>query len=111
MNFLAQLQATLDSVPVSKKFELLGDFNAKVTEWYPVHPTDAAGRCLKELSSTQALTQVVGGPPFGIESKSPSLLYVVFLNKPTFFKKCGLFPPIADHCLTCPSPIIWSPFS
>ena len=61
---------------------IVGDFNAKTSDWFPSQPTDSAGRHLQLLAASRQLTQVVNGPTFGICSSSPSLLDLVFLNKP-----------------------------
>ncbi len=91
-----------DIVQGSKQTALCiaGDFNAKVSEWLSTQSTDAAGRQLKLLASSHALTQVVSGPTYGVESSSPSLLDLVFLNKSRLFKNGVVLPPVSDHCPT-----------
>ena len=79
---------------------IVGDFNAKTSDWFPSQPTDSAGRHLQLLAASHQLTQVVNGPTFGICSSSPSLLDLVFLNKPRLLKRCVILPPVSDHCPT-----------
>ena len=100
--FFNQLDEVIDTVQGNKQTALciVGDFNAKVADWFSSHPTDTAGRQLKVLASSHALTQVVSDATYGVESLSPSRLDLVFINKAKLFKNCTVLPPVADHCPT-----------
>ena len=78
----------------------VGDFNAKVSDWLPEQTTDKVGLLLKQLARSQELTQVVREATFGVNTASPSLLDLIFINKPQLLKSCSTLPQIADHCPT-----------
>ena len=75
-------------------------FNAKVHNWHSGHPTDYAGKQTQFLASSHNLTQVIAKPTFGLNSNSPSLPDLIFLNKPHLVQSCVVLPPFADHCPT-----------
>ena len=101
-NFITQLDMLIDHVQGSKQAPLcvVGDFNAKVSDWLPGQITDKVGLMLKQLASSQELAQVVSEATFGVNTKSPSLLDLIFVNKPRLVKSCSVLPQIADHCPT-----------
>lgn len=102
--FCADLDQFLDMVEKTKPTAicLVGDFNAKVSDWYQQQTTDAAGKLLLQLAFTHDLTQVVSEPTHSIDSikSAPSLLDLMFLNKPHLALDCNVLPPLSDHCPT-----------
>ena len=68
--------------------------------WLPEQTTDKVGLLLKQLARSQELTQVVREATFGVNTASPSLLDLIFINKPHLLKSCSTLPQIADHCPT-----------
>ena len=101
-NFVTQLNMLIDHLQGCKQTPLcaVGDFNAKVSDWLPEQTTDKVGLLLKQLALSQELTQVVREATFGVNTASPSLLDLIFINKPQLLKSCSTLPQIADHCPT-----------
>lgn len=102
--FCADLDVFLDSVEKLKPTAicLAGDFNAKVNEWYQRQSTDAAGKLLQQLALGHDLTQVVSEPTHSLDSENatPSLLDLMFIDKPHLALDCSVLPPLSDHCPT-----------
>ena len=87
--FFQQLDEVVDVVRGPNQIALciVGDFNAKTSDWFPSQPTDSAGRHLQLLAASHQLAQVVNGPTFGICSSSLSLLDLVFFEQASTAKK------------------------
>ena len=66
---------------------IVGDFNAKTSDWFPSQPTNSAGRYLQLLAASHQLTQVANCPTSGICSSSPSLFDLVFYEQASPAKK------------------------
>ena len=61
---------------------LLGDFNAKQSAWFCDQITDCPGRALKEFADNFDLKQIIGEPTYNVTTDHPSLLDLVFTNRP-----------------------------
>lgn len=101
-SYFMQLDAITDFIQKNNHTALciVGDFNAKVSKWLSSQATDSAGKLAQFLAASHNLTQVVTEPTYGLTSTSPSLLDLIFINKPHLVRSCTVLPPIADHCPT-----------
>lgn len=101
-DFSAQLSQVTD-ISLSLKPTALciaGDFNAKTAEWYHKQKTDSPGKHLYNFSISHNLTQVISQPTYGLHTDSPSLLDLMFIDKPHLVKHASVLSPITDHCPT-----------
>ena len=77
---------------------MLGDFNAKHILWYDSQRTDVAGEQVKHFTDSHGFHQVVNGPTYHCTSSSPSLLDLIFTNRPTSVISSSVLPSLSDHC-------------
>lgn len=104
--FLVDLESSLSAVSSSSLLILLGDFNAKHSDWLPGSITDFAGSSLLNLLESFGLEQLVsevtrppGGQGLPSASNSGSLLDLVITNDSSFFSDPVVDPPFgsSDH--------------
>lgn len=103
--FCSELDNIVDLINNSYKPSttcIVGDFNAKVQDWFSSQQTDAPGRQLLNFALSQDLTQVISEPTYAVDSTSasPSLLDLMFTNKPEQVLSSSVLPPLSDHCPT-----------
>lgn len=100
--YCSELDNILDFVRTnsSSPLYLVGDFNAKSSQWLETQQTDGAGQNLHNLSCSHDLTQVISKPTYGLDSSTPSLLDLMFTNKPDLVLSSSVLPPLTDHCPT-----------
>ena len=82
-----------------KHIILVGDFNAKHTEWLPTDTTDQAGKRIKDISDSFNLTQLCSSPThLDKTGQHCSLLDLSFTNLPDYGRS-GTLPPLSssDH--------------
>lgn len=83
---------------VSSNLCLVGDFNAKHSAWFNGQHTDSHGTALKQFSDGLNLQQLIHESTYNITSDNPSLLDLIFTNRPEFVRSSFVLPPPADHC-------------
>ena len=77
---------------------VVGDFNAKHSDWYHCQATDADGAALKHLTDGLALHQAITHPTYNIAAANPVLLDLVFVSKPSSVVSTTVLPPVSDQC-------------
>ena len=77
---------------------IVGDFNAKHTDWYTGQQTNQAGLSLKNFADGHQLYQVITSPTYNVTEEKQSLLDLVFTNQPTSIISWDVLSPVADHC-------------
>ena len=77
---------------------LLGDFNAKHSAWFCGQITDGPGIALKQFADTSDLKQILGELTYNVTTDHPSLLDLVFTNRPQCVRSTCVLSPIAGHC-------------
>lgn len=95
--FLDNLEEFLTRLPVANLL-LVGDFNAKHSFWLSSQDTNSEGRALKVFADSHNLHQLVTDPTYNVSSNNPSLLDLVFTNRPCSVLSTSTLPPMADHC-------------
>ena len=100
--FFTQLDEVVSHVQGQSNTPLcvLGDFNAKHSDWLPSQSTTAAGKHAMDFCITNNLVQTVTEPTYGLHTSHPSTLDLILLNKPHLLDHCYVLPPVADHCPT-----------
>ena len=76
---------------------LVGDFNAKHAAWFQHQPTDTEGDHLKTFTDGLNLHQLINSPTYNTTSDHPSLLDLIFTNRPAAVLSTATLPPVADH--------------
>ena len=98
--FFEKLEATLNKV-INQDILLLGDFNAKNSEWFNEDCTNPNGIALKDLTDHFDLTQLCRrATHLNHDGEPESLLDLVFTNVPELFSESArVLPPIgsSDH--------------
>ena len=99
-HFFEKLEANLNKV-IDHDLLLLGDFNAKNSEWFNADCTNPNGIALKDLTDHFDLTQLCRqATHLNHDGEPESLLDLVFTNVPELFSNSArVLPPISssDH--------------
>ena len=106
--FASELDQTLTKLTAkpNSTIILLGDFNAKCSDWLQGSPTNAAGTLLSDLLAKHDLYQVVfeitrptGGQGLPSTDGSGTLLDLIITNKPGLLSTPTIQPPLgsSDH--------------
>ena len=77
---------------------IVGDFNAKNTDWYIGQQTNQAGLSLKNFADGHQLYPVITSPTYNVTEEEQSLLDLFFTNQPTLIISWDVLSPVADHC-------------
>jgi len=79
---------------------LLGDFNARHTDWNDSDPTTQAGRLLSGSFDSEGLVQMVRNRPtrYSPCGVSSSLIDLVVTKQPFKVKDLTVLPTVSDHC-------------
>lgn len=96
--FTDSLENVLSSIR-SVDLCVVGDFNAKHSDWYSSQPTDKNGAALKCLTDGFNLHQVISLPTYNTAGANPVLLDLVFVSKPSSVVSSAVLPPLSDHCV------------
>ena len=99
MAFFGKLEAVLDDV-AEREILLLGDFNAKLHEWFSGDATTSNGNALKDLMDRFDMCQLCSKPTHLNNAGEPiSLLDLAFTNVPSLFNSAKVSQPISssDH--------------
>ncbi len=96
-DFLDSLDVVVNSVSQSHLC-LVGDFNAKHSDWFTDQVTDTDGLSLKQFASGHNLHQMITMPTYNATSSKPVLLDLIFTTSPTSVLSSSVLPPVADHC-------------
>ena len=91
-SFSKNLELTLDRVMV-----LLGDFNAKCTNWYKHDKTKFEGIPIENISSQCGLYQIINAPTHILENSS-SCIDFIFTSQPDLITKSGVHPSLLPNC-------------
>ena len=75
----------------------VGDFNAKLLNWWSSQSSDAHGVALSSLMCDHGLTQVVEGPT-RLANLSTFQLDLMFIDNSALVNDCIVLPPVAGHC-------------
>jgi len=98
-NFLDSLDIVMNSAQ-QRNVIMVGDFNAKNSEWYAPQKTDSEGSALKAFADCHNLVQLVSSPTYNVCSANPVLLDLVFISEQLAgsLMQTVVLPPVADHC-------------
>ena len=97
--FLEELDDVIcKQIGTGTKTCIVGDFNAKNTDWYTGQQTNQAGLSLKNFADGHQQYQVITSPTYNVTEEKQSLLDLVFTNQPTSIISWDVLSPVADHC-------------
>ena len=77
---------------------ILGDFNAKCTNWWHRGVNNTAGLELFNSSSIQGYSQVIGEPTNFQPNCSPSCIDLIFTNQESRLIESGVLPSLTNTC-------------
>ena len=98
-NFLDSLDVVMNFAQ-QRNVIMVGDFNAKNSEWYAPQKTDSEGSALKAFTDCHNLVHLVSSPTYNVCSANPVLLDLVFISEQLAGSliQALVLPPVADHC-------------
>ena len=76
---------------------MIGDFNAKSSNWSSNDPTTADGAQLNYLTSLYGMKQVITEPTHTLENSS-SCTDLIFSNQPNLIMDSGVHPTLHSKC-------------
>ena len=77
---------------------ILGDFNAKCTNWWSNGTNNPCGLLLKNLMPTYNYSQVINEPTNFEPQKTPSCIDLIFSNQPNLILESGVHPSLSSFC-------------
>ena len=98
-SFSKNLELTLDRVMQNTPYMmvLLGDFNAKCTNWYKHDKTNFEGIAIENISSQSGLYHVINEPTHILENSS-SCIDLIFTSEPNLITESGVRPSLHPNC-------------
>ena len=89
----------LDALSTNNPFLtfMIGDFNAKSSNWYLSDITSFEGSQIEFLASQSALSQVVKEPNH-ILNNSKSCIDLISTSQPNMIMDCGIYPSLHSNC-------------
>ena len=76
---------------------LIGDFNAKCTNWWPEGEDNYCGTELHSLSNILGYSQLINEPTNFEPNKSPSCIDLIFSSQPNLIET-GVHPSLCNQC-------------
>ena len=77
---------------------IVGDFNAKHSDWFKDQVIDTSGEALKCFADSYQMHQIITEPTYNVTSERASQLDLVFTNNAASVRSHSVLAPIADHC-------------
>ena len=77
---------------------VLGDLNAKCTNWWSNGSNNSCGQDLYTLSSLLGYTQLINEPTNLEPNKSPSCIDLIFASQPNLVLESGVHPSLCNTC-------------
>ena len=99
-NFIFGFDKTCSSIALENHVSsiILGDFNAKCTNWWSNGVNDKHGLELFNSSSLQGYSQVISEPTNFQPNSSPSCIDLIFTNEPNLFIESGVHASLSNTC-------------
>ena len=99
-NFISAFEQIGSSIALEHPLSnfILGDFNAKCTNWWPY---GTSNHCRLEMYNSSTLlgyTQVINEPTNFQPNGSPSCIDLIFTNQPNLILECGIHPTLSNTC-------------
>ena len=97
--FSDNLELTLDFVSKKKPFLLvvLGDFNAKLSQWHDKDTSTPEGISVESITSRFGLHQIINDPTHILENSS-SCIDLIFTSQPNLSVESGTQPSLHPNC-------------
>ena len=76
---------------------MIGDFNAKSSNWYLNDVTSFEGSQIEFLASQFAMSQVINEPTYILDN-SKSCIDLIFTSQPNMIMDCGVHPSLHSNC-------------
>ena len=97
-SFSKNLELTLDRVMQNTPYTMvLGDFNAKCSNWYRHDKTNFEGMAIDNISSQCGLYQVINEPTHILENSS-SCIDLIFTSQPNLITESGVHLSLHSNC-------------
>lgn len=104
-SYFSKLESAISQARARKKFDgtfVVGDMNAKHSDWLPGSTTDAAGSAAFDMCCTLGLVQLVNQKTrLGNDHLPASLLDLILTDRQDLIHNVNVLPPLgsSDHCL------------
>ena len=97
--FKSNLEINLDVLSANNPFliVIIGDFNAKSTNWYLNDVTRFEGLKIEFLASQFAMSQVINEPTHILDN-SKSCIDLIFTSQPNMIMDSGVHPSLHSNC-------------
>ena len=98
-NFCNNFQLTLDAVLANNPFliAVIGDFNAKSSNWYTGDTTTFEGSKTEAITSQFGLQQIINEPTH-TQGKSVSCIDLIFSSQPKLVMSSGFHSSLHQNC-------------
>ena len=99
VSFLDNFELTLDTLAQKNPFLMvaLGDFNAKISNWYNKDITSDEGRKIEAVTSQYGLRPEINKPTH-ILNNSTSFIDLIFNSQPNLLKESGVYASLHPNC-------------
>ena len=99
-NFISCFDQTCSSIALENPISsfILGDFNAKCTNWWPNGTNNVSGLELYNLSTLLGYSQVINEPTNLQPNSSPSCIDLIFTDQPNLISESGVHPTLSSTC-------------
>ena len=97
--FKSNLEMNLDALSTNNPFltVMIGDFNAKSSNWYLNDITSFEGSQIEFLASQFAMSQVINEPTHILDN-SKSCIDLIFTSQPNMIMDSGVHPSLHSNC-------------
>ena len=97
--FLSNFESTLDDIASKNPFLsiVIGDFNAKSSNWYSKDKTSLEGSKIDKLTSQFSFHQIIKEPTHVIQNSS-SCIDLLFTSQPNLVLDAGVHPTLHENC-------------
>ena len=99
-DFISGFERTCSSIALEAPLSsfILGDFNAKCTNWWPKGVDNAYGLELFNSSTLQGYSQVISEPTNFQPNSSPSCIDLIFTDQPNLIIESGVQATLSNTC-------------
>ena len=99
-NFISGFERTCSSIALEAPLSsfILGDFNAKCTNWWPKGVNNAYGLELFNSSTLQGYSQVISEPTNFQPNSNPSCIDLIFTDQPNLIIESGVQATLSNTC-------------
>ena len=99
-DFCLKFETTCSNIALENPISsfILGDFNAKCTNWWPNGINNQCGLLLDDLSTSSNYSQLINEPTNFEPHKNPSCIDLIFTTQPNLVLDSGVLPSLSETC-------------